>query len=138
MIKAVKTTSGPGRRKSTTYTSARLPTQNEFSQCCGTCEARIKCDLTTGTWPAWWMIGSDYSQVGWPACGEIDMVEVYGQPGWQADSTVHTADAHNNDTSVEATIPGGVDTSCHIYRLVWRPRASRSTSTQRLEARVRT
>ena len=101
------------------YTSARLLTQGLFSRNHGNFEARIKVDRATGTWPAWWMIGDDYGQVGWPQCGEIDMVEVYGQPGWDADSTVHCADSNGNDVSKEAIIPGGVDTGWHIYHLRW-------------------
>jgi beta-glucanase (GH16 family) len=65
------------------------------------------------------MIGDNYGQVGWPQCGEIDMVEVYGQPGWDADSTVHCAGNNGNDVSKEVIIPGGVDTGWHIYHLRW-------------------
>jgi beta-glucanase (GH16 family) len=101
------------------YTSARLLTQGLFSRSHGNFEARIKVDRATGSWPAWWMIGDNYGQVGWPQCGEIDMVEVYGQPGWDADSTVHCAGNNGNDVSKEVIIPGGVDTGWHIYHLRW-------------------
>jgi beta-glucanase (GH16 family) len=111
IIKALK--SGRG------YTSARLLTQGKWSRNHGTFEARIKVDRATGAWPAWWMIGDNYGSVGWPQCGEIDMVEVYGQPGWDADSTVHVADQRGNDTSKEKIIPGGVDANWHTYRLWW-------------------
>ena len=94
-------------------------TQGLFSRSHGNFEARIKFDLATGTWPAWWMIGDDYPSVGLPQCGEIDIVEVYGQPGWDADSTVHTADDNGNDVSKEAIIPGGVGTGWHTYHLRW-------------------
>ena len=116
VIKALRNGNGSGHAG---YTSARLLTQGLFSRSHGNFEARIKFDLTTGTWPAWWMIGDDYPSVGWPQCGEIDIVEVYGQPGWDADSTVHTADDRGNDASEEAIIPGGVDTGWHIYHLRW-------------------
>ena len=112
VIKALR---GPGD----TYTSARLTTQDTFSRNHGHFEARIKFDHAAGTWPGWWMIGDDYPSVGWPQCGEIDIVEVYGQPGWQADSSVHTADDNGNEVSKEAIIPGGVDTGWHIYHLRW-------------------
>ena len=101
------------------YTSARLLTQGLFFRSHGNFEARIKVDRATGSWPAWWMIGDNYGQVGRPQCGEIDMVEVYGQPGWDADSTVHCAGNNGNDMSREAIIPGGVDTGWHIYHLRW-------------------
>jgi beta-glucanase (GH16 family) len=115
VIKAIKSASG-GRRSRNTYTSARLTTQNKFSSATGSFEARIKVDLARGTWPAFWAIGSDYNSVGWPQCGEIDGVEVYGQPGWNADSTVHTAGSGGADVSKEALIPGGVDAAWHVYR----------------------
>ena len=116
VIKALRNGDGSGHAG---YTSARLLTQGLFSRSHGNFEARIKFDLAPGTWPAWWMIGDDYPSVGWPRCGEINVVEVYGQRGWDADSTVHTADDNGNDVSKEAIIPGGVDTGWHIYHLRW-------------------
>jgi beta-glucanase (GH16 family) len=114
VIKALKGTSRHGR-----YTSARLTTQGLFARNHGTFEARIKFDLATGAWPAWWMLGSDYPTAGWPRCGEIDMIEVYGQPGWSPDSTVHTAGDKENDTTKEMPVPGGVDAGWHVWRLLW-------------------
>ena len=107
----------PSRRRGHGYSSARLQTQGKFSQNDGTWEARIKCDLALGTWPAWWLLGDNICEVGWPHCGEVDMLEVYGQPGWGADSTVHVADANGTDTTSQAIIPGGVDTGWHVWRL---------------------
>ena len=115
VIKAIRSSAG----RHAGFTSARLTTQGKFSQNHGTFEARIKFDLATGTWPAWWMIGNSYDSVGWPASGEIDMAEVYGQPGRDADSSVHVADASGNDVSREMKIPGGVDTGWHTWRLWW-------------------
>jgi hypothetical protein len=65
------------------------------------------------------MLGSDYPTAGWPRCGEIDMIEVYGQPGWSPDSTVHTADDKGNDTTKEMPVPGGVNTGWHTWHLRW-------------------
>lgn len=106
---------------SAAYTSARLTTQGIFSRNHGDFEARIKFDRAIGTWPAWWMIGDDYPSVGWPRCGEIDMIEVYGQPGWQPNSSVHTANNRGQDTRKEAPVPvpGGVDTGWHVWYLHW-------------------
>jgi beta-glucanase (GH16 family) len=111
VIKALKTASG--------YTSARLTTEGLFARNHGNFEARIRFDRATGAWPAWWMLGSDYPAVGWPRCGEIDMIEVYGQPGWSPDSTVHTADHNGTDTTIEMPVPGGVDTGWHTWHLRW-------------------
>jgi beta-glucanase (GH16 family) len=105
--------------RDSTYTSARLTTQGKFTRNHGDFEARIKFDLTQGTWPAWWMFGDDYGRVGRPRCGEIDMIEVYGQPGWSPDSTVHCAGVNGHDTTREVQVPGGVDAGWHTWHLRW-------------------
>ncbi len=71
------------------YTSARLKTQGVRSFTYGKIEARIKLPKGKGTWPAFWLLGNDYSQVDWPKCGEIDIMEhinnndsVYGTIHW--------------------------------------------------------
>jgi len=64
------------------YTSARLKTLGKFSQTDGRFEARIKIPYGQGMWPAFWMLGDDIDKVGWPACGEIDIMENIGkEPG---------------------------------------------------------
>src|SRR5260370_18229057 len=67
------------------YTSARLKTQGLFSQAYARFEARIKIPAGQGMWPAFWMLGNDISSVGWPKCGEVDIMEnIATEPG-----TVH-------------------------------------------------
>jgi beta-glucanase (GH16 family) len=100
------------------FTSARMTTQGKFSRNHGNFEARIKFDLAPGTWPCWWMIGDDYGSVGWPRCGEIDMVELFSS-GKKPASTVHSANANGNDVYDTKNIPGGVDTNWHIWHLRW-------------------
>jgi beta-glucanase (GH16 family) len=71
------TETGPyGRTK---YTSARLETQGLFSATYGLVEARMKIPAGTGLWPAFWMLGNDIKTAGWPASGEIDVLEALGQ-----------------------------------------------------------
>jgi len=60
------------------YTSARLLTRNKFTQTYGRFEARIKIPYGQGIWPAFWMLGNDLDTAGWPSCGEIDIMEYYG------------------------------------------------------------
>lgn len=55
------------------YSSARLMTGGKFGQMYGAIEARIKIPTGKGIWPAFWMLGEDLLQVGWPQCGEIDV-----------------------------------------------------------------
>ncbi|MEU9536159.1 glycoside hydrolase family 16 protein, partial [Streptomyces sp. NPDC048213] len=67
------------------YTSARLNTSGKFTQTYGHVEARMKIPRGQGMWPAFWMLGDDIGQVGWPNSGEIDIMENVGfEP-----STVH-------------------------------------------------
>lgn len=64
----------------TGFTSARLRTQDKLMFQYGYIEARIKMpDLSDGLWPAFWTLGNNFSTVGWPACGEIDIMEM----GWR-------------------------------------------------------
>lgn len=71
------------------YTSARLKTQGKFSRTYGRFEARIKIPYGQGMWPAFWMLGSDIDQVGWPACGEIDIIENIGREPATVHGTIH-------------------------------------------------
>ena len=61
------------------YTSGRIKTQTLFDQAYGRVEASIQIPQGNGIWPAFWMLGSNINNVGWPACGEIDMMENIGQ-----------------------------------------------------------
>lgn len=57
------------------YTSTRIKSEGLFDFQYGRVEARIKVPVGQGLWPAFWMLGSDFSNVGWPFCGEIDIME---------------------------------------------------------------
>lgn len=61
------------------YTSGRLITLGKFEQTYGRFEASIKIPKGQGMWPAFWMLGSNKAQVGWPNCGEIDIMENIGK-----------------------------------------------------------
>ena len=75
VIKAVKSVAG--------YTSARLKTHGKFATGPGVrIEARLKLPKGQGIWPAFWTLGDNIDTVPWPACGEIDIMEMIGhQPG---------------------------------------------------------
>jgi len=60
------------------YTSARLKTETTFTQLYGKFEARIILPYGKGTFPAFWLLGDDFSGIGWPYCGEIDVMEMAG------------------------------------------------------------
>lgn len=71
------------------YTSARLKTRGKFEQMYGRFEARMKLPYGQGIWPAFWMLGANYSQVSWPHCGEIDIMENIGREPSTVHATVH-------------------------------------------------
>lgn len=100
------------------YTSARMKTQGKRSFKYGKIEARIAMPSALGLWPAFWMLGSNITQVGWPASGEIDVMEhvntdsdVHGTVHWQADNGSYASyGGHTN--------AGGV-TGYHLYTVEW-------------------
>ena len=71
------------------YTSARLKTAGLMEQMHGRFEARIKVPQGQGIWPAFWMLGADIGQVGWPRSGEIDIMENIGKEPDIVHGTVH-------------------------------------------------
>lgn len=82
------------------YTSARLKTQGKQSFGINTwVEARINVPEGQGIWPAFWMLGNSISTVGWPSCGEIDIMEIQGQNPFKNFGTIHWADANGQHVS---------------------------------------
>lgn len=71
-------------------TSAGISTQGKADWTYGRFEVRAKIPSSLGTWPAIWMLGSNISKVGWPACGEIDMMEHVGYMPDTLHFNVHT------------------------------------------------
>lgn len=100
----------------TTYRSARLKTLGKFSQYHGTFEARIKVDPQQGTWPAWWMMGANIGTVGWPKCGEVDILENFGGSA-DVVTSVHTLSSGGGTYTKRAAT--AVDSTWHIWRVHW-------------------
>jgi len=71
------------------YTSARIVTRGLFEQSLGKYEARIRLPVGQGIWPAFWMLGANYESVGWPTCGEIDIMEERGQEPSVVNGSMH-------------------------------------------------
>jgi len=88
------------------YTSARITTKGRFEVSPGSyVEASIRAPVGEGIWPAFWLVGSNMSEVGWPACGELDILEVIGANRTVAHSTVHMAT--RSDPGRDAPFPIG-------------------------------
>ncbi len=103
------------------YTSARLKTQNLFSQKYGRFEARIKLPQGKGLWPAFWMLGSNFEQDGWPQCGEIDIMEYLGNKPIEVFGTLHGPGfAGAESISKKYTLQNGrFDTDFHVFGVEW-------------------
>ncbi len=113
------------------FTSARLQTQGRFAFKYGTLEARIKMpDTADGLWPAFWMLGNNFPGIAWPACGEVDIVEM-GSSGGIADgkqqerlnSAIHYSNSTDDYEYAAEWIDAPVDLSLdyHTYKVEWTP-----------------
>ncbi len=114
------------------FTSGRLKTEGKISFKYGKVEGRIKLPRTAnGLWPAFWMMGADYSQVGWPKCGEIDILETGNAAGiangtqdryfnghfhwgesWNGGAYPNWGKSVTNDYGIQ-------DDEFHLYTLEW-------------------
>ena len=104
------------------YTSARMKTQGHVSKTYGRFEFRAKLPPGSGFWPALWLLGSNVPTVGWPACGEIDIMENNGGILDKVQGTLHYSDASNNhvqSTGYFTFAPGDSVTNFHSYMLEW-------------------
>jgi len=114
--------------KGNPYTSARLKTQGKFSQSYGRFEARMKLPYGQGIWPAFWMLGDSLTTAGWPAAGEIDIMEHIGKYPSTVYATVHGPGYSGaNGISAELALPGGERFSddFHVFACEWEPQELR-------------
>lgn len=103
------------------YTSARMTTSGLASWTYGYIEARAKLPTGRGTWPAIWMLGANIDAVGWPLCGEIDIMEHVGYERDSVYGTVHTqAFNHRLGTQVgKAIAVPTAEVDWHTYAVDW-------------------
>jgi beta-glucanase (GH16 family) len=104
-----------------TITSARLTTKNRFAVRYGWIEARIKVPGGRGTWPALWLLGTDIDEVGWPACGEIDVMEHVGVDPTRCFGTIHGPGYSGLAAGLGGAAEAGTDLSedFHRYAVAW-------------------
>jgi beta-glucanase (GH16 family) len=101
------------------YTSARMLTKGKFSFQYGRVEVRAKLPVGGGTWPAIWALGEDISSVGWPSCGEIDIMEHLGNSLNKVYFTLHyPGHSGGNATGTNAMIPN-VTSEFKVYSIEW-------------------
>ncbi|MBN1410273.1 MAG: carbohydrate-binding protein [Spirochaetales bacterium] len=106
-------------RSGTSYTSARI--KSRFSRTYGRVEARLKIPMGQGLWPAFWGLGTNFGSVGWPACGEIDIMEHINGEG-QTHGYIHW-DAGGHASYGTAT--AGNPAEWNTYSIVWNSSAIR-------------
>jgi len=115
------------------YTSARLNSKFAFKY--GRVDVRAKIPVGAGTWPAIWMLGRNvsepggyfdpqYGNTGWPACGEVDMMEhgiFPSQPVDYVQSTLHTPSSNGNSVNHGGIVASGLANDFHVYSMNWSP-----------------
>ncbi len=104
------------------YTSARLITQGKKEFLYGRFEARMKLPAEVGMWPAFWLLGGNIDTVGWPACGEIDIMESKGRlTNWTSGAIHRGPDSGNNRIiSDQYTLPeGNFHDDWHLFAVEW-------------------
>jgi beta-glucanase (GH16 family) len=102
------------------YTSARLQTKGLFSQQYGRFEARIKVPKGQGMWPALWMLGNNIDTAGWPACGEIDIMENIGKEPAIVHATLHAPNYPPAGYTASYTLPSGaLSDDFHVFAVEW-------------------
>ncbi|WP_443079269.1 family 16 glycosylhydrolase [Streptomyces sp. NBC_01498] len=106
------------------YTSARLNTSGKFTAQYGRVEARMKIPRGQGIWPAFWMLGDNMGQVGWPNSGEIDIMENVGFEPGTVHGTLH-GPGYSGAGGIGAgyTLPGGqaFADAFHTFAIDWSP-----------------
>ena len=101
------------------YTSARLKTEGKVEYQYGRMVARIKLPAGTGVWPAFWMLGSNFSSVGWPFCGEMDIMEYVGFQPNTTHSYVHMQDGFGGGGIGNSITVETCEEEFHLYGLDW-------------------
>jgi beta-glucanase (GH16 family) len=112
------------------HTSARLNSKFAFKY--GRVVVRAKLPTGIGTWPAIWMLGknitepggfwaSNFGTTGWPACGEIDIMEHWGSNQNYVQSAMHTPSSFGGTTNLGGQTVANASTQFHIYSLEWSP-----------------
>ena len=103
------------------YTSASINTLHKESALYGRLEFRAKLPHGKGVWPAFWTLGENVAAVGWPRCGEIDVMEFVGHdPGWIY-GTLHWSRDGRQESSGGKTQAAGVGDAFHVYAVNWDP-----------------
>ena len=101
------------------YTSTRITTKAKKEFLYGRIETRAKLPKGSGIWPAFWMLGANISDVNWPKCGEIDILEYVGREPSMVFTSLHTQDSHGNTINTKKTKFDTIEEGFHTYTADW-------------------
>jgi len=102
-----------------TYTSTRITSAGKKEFQYGRIEARAKLPVGEGIWPAFWMLGSNINNVGWPKCGEIDILEYVGKNPHLVYTSLHTQDSHGETINSKKIVFPKIEEGFHIFAVDW-------------------
>lgn len=102
-------------------TSARIKTENLYEFTYGRVEIRAKLPSAGGTWPALWALGANFDQVGWPASGELDILEHVGNNVGRVSSAMHFPGNSGGTAVFGATNVPTSTSEFHNYTMEWTP-----------------
>lgn len=107
------------------YTSARLNTADTFTQLYGRFEARMQLPIGQGLWPAFWTLGDNITSMGWPTCGEMDIMENIGREPSTNHGSLH-GPGYSGGSAVTGTytLPDGqrFADDFHVFAIEWSPK----------------
>lgn len=103
------------------YTSARIKSENLYEFTYGRVEVRAKLPSAGGTWPALWALGANFDTVGWPTCGEIDIMEHVGNNANETSSALHYPGNFGGTAVTAATEVATATSEFHNYTVEWTP-----------------
>jgi len=103
------------------WTSARLVSHNKIAITYGRIVFRAKLPAGSGAWPALWLLGEDIDTVGWPVCGEIDVMEHVGRNPAQVQCALHNSASYGDTQFKMPLTVNSCATEFHDYQLVWTP-----------------
>ncbi|MFV8280588.1 family 16 glycosylhydrolase [Christiangramia marina] len=108
-------------KKGDTYYSGKINSKDNVEFTYGVIEVKAKLATGKGLWPAIWMLGADISEVGWPASGEIDILEYIGREPGIVFTSLHTPASHGNTINTKKTKIADIEEGYHTYKAVWTP-----------------
>ena len=101
------------------YSSTRITTQGKKEFLYGRIEERAKLTVGKGIWPAFWMLGNNIKSVGWPKCGEIDILEYVGREPHFVYTSLHTESSFGNTINTKKTKIDTIEEGFHVFTIDW-------------------